>query len=96
LADDGAFDSAVAILAVLGDRTRLRMLAALAEGETYVGQLQARLGLDQPSTSFHLTRLRRAGLVQTRRDRQWTFYALDPDALAAAGAAIERVLNPSA
>jgi DNA-binding transcriptional ArsR family regulator len=96
MADDGALDAAVAVLAVLGDRTRLRMLAAVAEGEACVEDLQHRLGVAQYMASFHLARLRAAGLVRTRRDRQWVFYALDADALAAAGAAIERVLNPSA
>ena len=93
MADEQAVDAAVAVLAVVGERTRLRMLAILAEGEAYVAELRARLGLSRPLASFHLARLREAGLVRTRRAGWRVYYRLDPDGWEAARAAIARVLG---
>ena len=52
----------------LGDDTRLRVLQLLAtEGEHTVSALATRLRLSQPLLSWHLRRLRRAGVVRTVR-----------------------------
>ena len=52
----------------LGDDTRLRVLQLLAtEGEHTVSALAIRLRLSQPLLSWHLRRLRRAGVVRTVR-----------------------------
>lgn len=52
----------------LGDGTRLRILQLLAtEGEHTVSALAIRLRLSQPLLSWHLRRLRRAGVVSTVR-----------------------------
>jgi ArsR family transcriptional regulator len=52
----------------LGDDTRLRILHALAtEGEHTVTELVVRLRLSQPLLSWHLRRLRLAGIVRTVR-----------------------------
>jgi ArsR family transcriptional regulator len=52
----------------LGDDTRLRVLQLLAtEGEHTVTELAQRLRLSQPLLSWHLRRLRRAGVVKTVR-----------------------------
>jgi len=52
----------------LGDDTRLRVLQLLAtEGEHTVTELALRLNLSQPLLSWHLRRLRRAGVVKTVR-----------------------------
>ncbi|HEY8829857.1 MAG TPA: metalloregulator ArsR/SmtB family transcription factor [Candidatus Limnocylindria bacterium] len=52
----------------LGDDTRLRVLQLLAtEGEHTVTELALRLRLSQPLLSWHLRRLRRAGVVKTVR-----------------------------
>jgi ArsR family transcriptional regulator len=52
----------------LGDDTRLRILQTLAtEGEHTVTELAVRLRLSQPLLSWHLRRLRLAGIVRTVR-----------------------------
>ena len=52
----------------LGDDTRLRILQLLAtEGEHTVTELAESLRLSQPLLSWHLRRLRRAGVVKTQR-----------------------------
>lgn len=62
------------------DATRLRLLhLLLQEKELCVCDLCAVLGESQPKVSRHLAVLRRAGLVEARRDGKWVFYALAPE-----------------
>ena len=60
------------------DRTRLRILHLLREGEVCVGDLVKVLRVPQPTASRHLAYLRRAGLVQTRKSGLWAYYSLSP------------------
>lgn len=60
----------------LGDKTRLRLLALMADGEVPVGFLAERLGESQPKVSRHLAYLRNAGVVYTRRDGKWIYYGI--------------------
>jgi ArsR family transcriptional regulator len=53
----------------LGDETRLRVIALLAEaGPLPVNELSNRVGLSQPLISWHLRILRMAGLIETQRN----------------------------
>ena len=62
----------------LGSRTRLRAIGELSRTtELDVSELSRRLNVSQPLMSWHLRRLRRAGLVQTRREGRHVCYALD-------------------
>ena len=58
------------------DKTRLRLLSLMAGGEVSVGFLAESLGESQPKISRHLAYLRRAGVVSTRRDGKWIYYAI--------------------
>src|SRR6266571_91865 len=58
----------------LADPTRLRLLNLLACGETCVCELTDTLRVVQPRVSRHLRQLRRAGLVNARRNGKWTHY----------------------
>ncbi len=60
------------------DRTRMRILHLLRGGELCVGDLVKVLRIPQPSASRHLAYLRRAGLVATRREAAYSYYALAP------------------
>lgn len=52
----------------LGDVTRLRIVQLLAtEGEQMVSEIARRLRVSQPLLTWHLHRLKRAGLVRTVR-----------------------------
>ena len=69
----------------LSDKTRLRLLALMADGEVPVGFLADELGESQPKTSRHLAYLRTAGLVSTRREGKWVYYGIErPDDIAVA------------
>lgn len=71
------------LLRALGDETRLRIVALLAHGELCVCHIGEALGLPQPTVSRHLSVLRVAGVVETRRDGAWIHYRIalqtDPD-----------------
>jgi ArsR family transcriptional regulator len=60
------------------DRTRLRILHLLLEGELCVGDLVNILQVPQPTASRHLAYLRKSGLVLTRKNGLWNFYKLAP------------------
>lgn len=74
----GGMRALSAITRALADESRLRLLAALAEGELCVCQLTALLDLATSTVSKHLTQLRDAGLVESRKDGRWVYYRL-PD-----------------
>jgi ArsR family transcriptional regulator len=59
----------------LSDPTRLRLLNLLSEGEVCVCFLSDGLRLVQPKISRHLAYLKKAGLVQARREGKWMHYA---------------------
>lgn len=60
------------------DRTRLRILCLLQDGELCVSDLISILKIPQAKASHHLNYLRRAGLVETRKAGLWNFYRLRP------------------
>jgi DNA-binding transcriptional ArsR family regulator len=64
----------------LADVNRLRIVQRLAHGEATVSELILQVGLSQPLVSWHLGRLRFAGLVETRRAGRETVSRLVPEA----------------
>jgi ArsR family transcriptional regulator len=69
-----AANEAVAALKLLGNPERLLLLCQLAQGEQCVGELQAALGIQQPTLSQQLGVLRAEGAVSTRRDGKNIYY----------------------
>ena len=64
----------------LADKTRLRILNLLRDGEVCVTDFTGVLGDSQPKISRHLAYLRNAGIVETRRDGKWINYGINwPD-----------------
>lgn len=60
----------------LADATRLRLLNLIARQEVCVCFFVEVLGEGQPKISRHLAYLRKAGLVEARRDGKWMHYRL--------------------
>ncbi len=60
----------------LADVTRLRILGLLLTGEVCVCDIHESLKIPQPKASRHLASLRRAGLVESRRQGLWIHYRL--------------------
>jgi len=65
---------------VMADVNRLRILRRLAAGDATVTELVDNVGLSQPLVSWHLTRLRAAGVVETRRRGRETICRLREEA----------------
>jgi ArsR family transcriptional regulator len=65
----------------LSDPTRLRLLERLAEGSATVNELTSHVDLSQPLVSFHLRRLKAAGVVETRRVGREVICTLSRDVL---------------
>jgi len=63
-------------LKTLANSHRLLILCALLEGEQNVGQLNAKVDLSPSALSQHLSWLREANLVSTRRVSQTIYYQL--------------------
>jgi ArsR family transcriptional regulator, arsenate/arsenite/antimonite-responsive transcriptional repressor len=65
----------------VAEETRFRIVQLLARGERCVCDLQADLDAAQSRLSFHLKKLKDAGVVVDRRDGRWVYYSLVPGAL---------------
>ena len=65
----------------IAEETRFLIVRRLASGERCVCELQHELGAAQSRLSFHLKRLKDAGVVQDRKDGRWVYYSLVPEAL---------------
>src|SRR3954465_3860128 len=60
----------------LADSTRLRILGLLLTGEVCVCHIHESLRISQPKASRHLAYLRKAGLVEARREGLWMHYRI--------------------
>ncbi|MHC5065007.1 MAG: ArsR/SmtB family transcription factor [Planctomycetota bacterium] len=65
-----------AMFKAFADETRLRILHLLSIREMCVGDLVRILRVPQPTASRHLGYLRRAGLVEDRKEGLWVHYSL--------------------
>ena len=77
---------AIPYLRLLGEESRLRIFSLLTKSELCVCEIEDATGLSQSLVSNHLAALRRAGLVESRRDDEdgrWIFYRANREAAAA-------------
>jgi len=72
-------DEAVGLLKALSNGCRLRIMCSLYQGEKSVGELETSVGISQSAISQHLARLRKDGLVKTRRQAQTIYYSMKDD-----------------
>jgi len=75
--------AATDLLQLIGEPTRVRLLALLAAHELTVAEIVTVTQLAQSSVSTHLGKLREAGLVRDRRAGASTFYATSEAAMPA-------------
>ncbi len=71
-------------LAALGNEARLGILKLLLSnflGELSAGDIAKATAIPASTLSHHLDRLRREGLVESRKDKQWIWYRAGTDAL---------------
>jgi DNA-binding transcriptional ArsR family regulator len=79
------------LLKAMSNERRLLILCHLTTGEKAVCELELLVGLSQSALSQHLARLRRDGLVRTRRCAQSIYYSLHGEAASAVMAALHRL-----
>ena len=75
----------------LGDPTRRHIVESLSQGEASATQLAADLPVTRQAVAKHLSALRDAGLVESRRQGRETLYRVNAEPLDAAAAWIVRV-----
>lgn len=69
-------ENAVHLLKALSNERRLLIVCALCRQERNVGELEKIVELSQSALSQHLARLRKDGLVKTRRSAQTIYYSM--------------------
>jgi ArsR family transcriptional regulator, arsenate/arsenite/antimonite-responsive transcriptional repressor len=71
---------------------RLQLIAHIAaSGPICSCHLEEIAGESQPQISKHIGVLRRAGLLQRRREGRWVYYSVDPEALDSVGGFLDDV-----
>lgn len=75
-------------LKALAHALRFRIVEVLRAGERNVGEIEQASGIGQPALSQQLGVLRKAGLVETRKEAKLVFYRLNHARLAEIGAAV--------
>lgn len=65
------------MLRVLANEDRLLLLCQISQGECCVSDLEALVGVQQPTLSQQLGVLRNEGIVSTRRDGKHIFYRIE-------------------
>jgi DNA-binding transcriptional ArsR family regulator len=78
-----------AVIGVLAEPSRRRIVELLRDGERPVGDLVTGLRMSQPAVSKHLRVLKDAGLVESRTDAQRRLYRIRPQPLAELDAWLE-------
>ncbi|EJL43502.1 hypothetical protein BAG01nite_16380 [Brevibacillus agri] len=69
-------DKLVTFYKALGDPTRVRILAILANGPLHGQALAGKLGVTPPTITHHMAKLREAGIVYERRDKNTIYFYL--------------------
>lgn len=66
------------VFQALADPSRRAIFESLTRGEAAVKDLTSRFDISQPAVSQHLSALRDAGLVSSRREGRCVYYRVDP------------------
>lgn len=66
----------IKVMKALSDPNRVKLLKILQQKELCVCEMQAALGIAQPTVSKHLKVLESAGLVGRRKEGLWVNYSL--------------------
>lgn len=76
-------ETTAAVFKALSDRNRVRIVNLLANSDdpVCVCDITARIGLSQPTTSFHLKKLTAAGLLERRQRGTWAYYSINRNVL---------------
>lgn len=65
------------VLSALADETRRKILKKLREGKINSGDLAVFLNLSPQALSYHLSKLKKSGLIYETKNKNFIFYELD-------------------
>jgi len=74
--DDEVFERQASICKAFAHPTRLHLLDIIGKGERGVSDIQAKIGVTKANLSQHLTVLRAAGVISTRRSGKQVYVGL--------------------
>lgn len=77
--DDNTATHLAQLFAALGDPSRLRIIAALLDGEKNVTAIAEAVPISESAVSHHLRDLRQLRIVKTRKEGRFVYYSLDDD-----------------
>lgn len=86
-------DQLVTFYKAMGDTTRIRILAILANGPLHGQALAGKLGVTPPTITHHMAKLREAALVYERRDKNTIYFYLHEANVKRLSQAIVNVLD---
>lgn len=92
MSSDNSFDMDL-FFSALADNTRRRLLNLIGEDEVCVCFLVEVIDTNQPKISRHLAILKKAGLVNVRRDWKWSHYRITKPANEKAAKVLDETLN---
>jgi DNA-binding transcriptional ArsR family regulator len=80
-----ASDEHVEAFKALAHLSRLQVFFCLvhADRPLAVGEIQAEVGIPGPTLSHHLDLLRRAGLIESRKEERYVYYSVKRDTVTA-------------
>lgn len=64
-------------LKAISDPVRRKILVSLRDGELSAGEIAQMLQMSPPATSHHLQKLKSAGLIFERKEKNFIFYELN-------------------
>ena len=65
------------VLSALADETRRKVLQKLREGKINSGDLAEAVGLSPQALSYHLAKLKKAGLIYETKEKNFIYYELN-------------------
>ena len=65
------------VLSALADETRRKVLQKLREGKINSGDLAKAAGLSPQALSYHLAKLKKAGLIYETKEKNFIYYELN-------------------
>ena len=65
------------VLSALADETRRKILQKLREGKINSGELAEAVGLSPQALSYHLAKMKKAGLIYEKKEKNFIYYELD-------------------
>lgn len=72
-------DEMAAFYKVIGDKTRVKILYVLVDGELCVQEIAEKLDMTHSAISHQLSKLRKYRLIKSRREGKEIYYSLDDE-----------------